>query len=114
MQVTDNYIIGSCIGIVLLQKKCPNPSRYILGNRMLREGDHRDILSLFIGSVKTAQASSRALRTALYNQVLCSHFTSHIAIQEFYRILDTVYSTLYTVNYIYDSVYSKQHTVYSI
>ena len=29
----------------------------------------RDILSLFIGSIKTAQASSRALRTALFNQV---------------------------------------------
>ena len=37
-------------------------------HRMLGE-DSRDILSLFIGSVKTAQASSRALRTALYNQV---------------------------------------------
>ena len=37
--------------------------------RILGMTDHRDILSLFIGSIKTAQASSRALRTALYNQV---------------------------------------------
>ena len=74
---------------------------------MLREGDHRDILSLFIGSVKTAQASSRALRTALYNQVLCSHFTLYMAIQEFYRILYTVYSAQYLV-------YSKLYIRYNI
>ena len=39
------------------------------GDASLDKSRTRDILSLFIGSVKTAQASSRALRTALYNQV---------------------------------------------
>ena len=39
------------------------------GDVSLDKSRTRDILSLFIGSVKTAQASSRALRTALYNQV---------------------------------------------
>ena len=49
-------------------------------HRMLGE-DSRDILSLFIGSVKTAQASSRALRTALYNQVrhsVCFIYSVHL------------------------------------
>ena len=68
----------------------------MIGDRMLREGDHRDILSLFIGSVKTAQASSRALRTALYNQVLCSHFKCCYT----RVLLDIVCSVQYTICYM--------------
>jgi hypothetical protein len=64
----------------------------MIGNRMLREGDHRDILSLFIGSVKTAQASSRALRTALYNQVMCCALTSCTGIDR-----SIAYSIQYTI-----------------
>ena len=51
-----------------LTEQSTHEQHRILGSKT-SPSDGRDILSLFIGSVKTAQASSRALRTALYNQV---------------------------------------------
>ena len=93
----------------------------MIGDRMLREGDHRDILSLFIGSVRTAQASSRALRTALYNQVLYCALTLYFGIVECkssirYNILHiklyiryNVQYTIYTISMHY-AVYSTQYT----
>ena len=74
--ISSNYSVNYFDKLVLGDSLSASEHRALLssssdsGDSNLDKSRTRDILSLFIGSVKTAQASSRALRTALYNQVI--------------------------------------------